>query len=64
MQKTLSDVELSAMNPSHVFGARHARALEDLRASQLQLAQAWAKSENEGVVDFDDGGVEGGGDWW
>ena len=57
MQKTLADVELSAMNPSHVFGASHARALEDLRASQLQLAQAWAKSESEGVGEYDDGGA-------
>ena len=57
MQKTLADVELSAMNPSHVFGASHARALEDLRASQLQLAQAWAKSESEGVGEYGDGGA-------
>lgn len=57
MQKTLADVELSAMNPSHVFGASHAKALEDLRASQLQLAQAWAKSESEGVGEYDDGGT-------
>ena len=60
MQKTLADVELSAMNPSHVFGASHAKALEDLRASQLQLAQAWAKSESEGVGEYDDGGAGGG----
>lgn len=45
MQKTLADVELSAMNTSHVFGAAHAKALEDLRTAQLSLAQAWAKSE-------------------
>lgn len=47
MQKTLADVELSAMNPSHVFGEGHARALEDLRNAQLGLAQAWAKSAQD-----------------
>lgn len=51
MQKTLADVELSAMNSSHVFGATHAKALEDLRAAQLGLAQAWAKSEADEMVD-------------
>ncbi|KAI1614056.1 hypothetical protein EDD37DRAFT_651665 [Exophiala viscosa] len=45
MQKTLADVEVSAMNTSHVFGASHAKALEDLRTAQLSLAQTWAKSE-------------------
>ncbi|KAI9870879.1 MAG: hypothetical protein M1823_008613, partial [Watsoniomyces obsoletus] len=39
MQKTLADVELSAMNPSHVFGEGHAKALEGLRTAQLGLAQ-------------------------
>ena len=53
MQKTLADVELSAMNPSHVFGADHAKALEDLRTAQLGLAQAWAKSEADDIVDRD-----------
>lgn len=51
MQKTLADVELSAINSSHVFGATHAKALEDLRAAQLGLAQAWAKSEADEMVD-------------
>jgi hypothetical protein len=45
MQKTLADVEVSAMNTSHVFGTKHANALEDLRTAQLSLAQTWAKSE-------------------
>ena len=55
MQKTLADVELSAMNTSHVFGSSHAKALEDLRAAQLSLAQAWAKSEADDLQghDFD-----------
>lgn len=51
MQKTLADVELSAMNSSHVFSSDHAKALEDLRAAQLGLAQAWAKSEADEMVD-------------
>jgi len=51
MQKTLADVELSAMSSSHVFSSTHVRALEDLRSAQLGLAQAWAKSETDEVVD-------------
>lgn len=53
MQKTLADVELSAMNTSHVLGASHAKALEDLRTAQLSLAQAWAKSEADELHDHD-----------
>jgi hypothetical protein len=60
MQKTLADVELSAMNPSHVFGSEHAKALEDLRTAQLTLAQAWAKSEAEEITDHEGIDVEGG----
>jgi hypothetical protein len=47
MQKTLADVEISALNTSHVFGSSHLRALEDLRTAQLGLAQTWAKTEAE-----------------
>lgn len=53
MQKTLADVELSAMNTSHVLGASHAKALEDLRTAQLSLAQAWAKSEADELREHD-----------
>jgi len=53
MQKTLADVELSAMNSSHVFGATHAKALEDLRTTQLSLAQAWGKTEADDMGDHD-----------
>jgi hypothetical protein len=49
MQNTLAEVELSAANGAHVFGADHSRALEELRAKQLALAQAWARSETEEV---------------
>ncbi|RAL09332.1 DUF5315 domain-containing protein [Aspergillus homomorphus CBS 101889] len=45
MQSALSEVELSAATGEHVFGERHSEALEDLRAKQLKLAQAWARSE-------------------
>jgi len=53
MQKTLADVELSAMNTSHVFGTSHARALESLRNAQLSLAQVWAKSEADDMDEHD-----------
>ena len=47
MQNTLAEVELSASNGAHVFGTNHSKALEELRAKQLALAQAWARSEME-----------------
>ncbi|KAK5064713.1 hypothetical protein LTR84_000547 [Exophiala bonariae] len=53
MQKTLADVEVSAMNTSHVLGASHAKALEDLRMAQLSLAHAWAKSEADELNNHD-----------
>lgn len=49
MQNTLAEVELSAANESHIFGAGHAKALEELRAAQLELAKAWARSERDEV---------------
>jgi septum formation topological specificity factor MinE len=51
MQNALSEVELSAVTSEHVFGERHSEALEDLRMKQLKLAQAWARSEADEVVD-------------
>lgn len=39
------------MNSSHVFSNTHAKALEDLRSAQLGLAQAWAKSEADEMMD-------------
>ena len=53
MQKTLADVELSAMNTSHVFGTDHLRALEELRTAQLSLAQTWAKTEADELLEHD-----------
>jgi septum formation topological specificity factor MinE len=51
MQGTLEEVELSATNGAHVFGPDHSRALEGLRAAQIQLAQAWARSEADDAVE-------------
>ncbi|KAF1810189.1 hypothetical protein P152DRAFT_440327 [Eremomyces bilateralis CBS 781.70] len=47
LQNTLEEVELCAMNETHIFGPNHAKALDDLRTAQLALAQAWAKGEIE-----------------
>ncbi|KAI0479405.1 hypothetical protein GGR56DRAFT_673329 [Xylariaceae sp. FL0804] len=45
MQATLEEVELSASGGTHVFGPEHDRKLAELRAAQIALAQAWARSE-------------------
>ncbi|PVH94136.1 hypothetical protein DM02DRAFT_540078, partial [Periconia macrospinosa] len=49
MQNTLEEVELSATKGPGmtVFGSEHSRALEALRKAQIDLAQAWARSEAE-----------------
>ncbi|KAI4126950.1 MAG: hypothetical protein LQ338_003472 [Usnochroma carphineum] len=47
MQATLADVEMNAFNSTHVFGAAHSAALDELREAQIQLAQAWARSGTE-----------------
>ena len=51
MQATLAEVELSAARGNHFFGPEHSAALEELRSSQIQLAQAWARSEADETVD-------------
>ncbi|OXV11116.1 hypothetical protein Egran_01128 [Elaphomyces granulatus] len=51
MQNSLAEVELSAVSGEHVFGEEHQKALEDLRMKQLKLAQAWARSEVDEVVE-------------
>lgn len=43
MQARLAEVEVSAFSSTHVFGTAHAQALEDLRAAQIELAQAWGR---------------------
>ncbi|KAH9907796.1 hypothetical protein F4778DRAFT_447348 [Xylariomycetidae sp. FL2044] len=45
MQVTLEEVELSASGGTHVFGPEHDQKLAELRAAQIALAQAWARSE-------------------
>lgn len=54
MQSTLEEVELSAVNGNHVFGPQHSKALEGLRIAQIELAQAWARSEADEAVDATD----------
>ncbi|KAF4983227.1 hypothetical protein FZEAL_1312 [Fusarium zealandicum] len=51
MQATLEDVELSASGGTHVFGPDHDRKLADLRDAQIALAQAWARSEADDVIE-------------
>ncbi|SPO05314.1 uncharacterized protein DNG_08001 [Cephalotrichum gorgonifer] len=58
MQATLEEVELSASGGTHVFGPDHDRKLAGLRAAQITLAQAWARSEADDVIET---GIEGGG---
>ena len=47
MQHTLEEVELNAESGRSAFTPDHARALEELRKAQIELAQAWARSEAE-----------------
>lgn len=51
MQATLEEVELSASGGNHVFGPGHDRKLADLRAAQIALAQAWARSEADDAIE-------------
>lgn len=50
MQATLEEVELSASGGTRVFGPDHDRKLGDLRAAQIALAQAWARSEADDAI--------------
>lgn len=47
----LANLEGLSEDETSVFGAAHAKALEDLRTAQVQLAQAWMRSECEDVLD-------------
>ncbi|KAI1400734.1 hypothetical protein F4819DRAFT_360416 [Hypoxylon fuscum] len=51
MQATLEEVELSASGGTHVFGPEHDRKLTELRAAQIKLAQAWARSEADDATE-------------
>ena len=57
MQATLAEVEISALSSTHVFGAAHNAALEELREAQIGLAVAWGRGEadEEGEVESEDG---------
>lgn len=47
MQSTLADVELTAQSSTHVFGASHAAALDELRRAQVELARAWGRGSDD-----------------
>ncbi|KAK7416580.1 hypothetical protein QQZ08_011943 [Neonectria magnoliae] len=51
MQATLEEVELSASGGTRVFGQGHDLKLADLRAAQIALAQAWARSEADDAIE-------------
>lgn len=51
MQATLEEVELSASGGTHIFGPEHDRKLAELRAAQIALAQAWARSEADDAIE-------------
>jgi hypothetical protein len=72
MQATLEAVELSgaattsaattATSSARVFGPDHERKLDELRAAQIALAQAWARSEADDAIETTGAGAgEGGG---
>ncbi len=50
MQATLAEVELSAFSGTHVFGAAHSAALDELREAQIALAKAWGRGEDGAEV--------------
>lgn len=43
MQSSLGEVELTAQAATHVFGEKHAAALDELRRAQVELARAWGR---------------------
>jgi len=47
MQSTLNEVELTAQSSTHVFGASHAAALDELRNAQVELARAWGRGNDQ-----------------
>ena len=47
MQSTLNEIELTAQSSTHVFGASHAAALDDLRKAQVELARAWGRGNED-----------------
>lgn len=56
MQATLAEVELQgAFSSTHVFGEKHAAALEGLRVAQVELARAWGRGEEVEEVEEEEG---------
>lgn len=51
MQNTLAEVEANAVSGDYAFGLDHSKTVENLRAKQLALAQAWARNEADEVVE-------------
>ena len=47
MQNTLNEVELTAQSSTQVFGETHAKALDDLRRAQIELARAWGRGDQD-----------------
>lgn len=61
MQATLAEVELQgAFSSTHVFGEKHAAALEGLRVAQVELARAWGRGEEVEEVEEEEGGKDEG----
>lgn len=54
MQSTLNEVELTAQSSTHVFGASHAAALDELRKAQIDLAKAWGRGNDKANASGDD----------
>ncbi|KAK4228406.1 hypothetical protein QBC38DRAFT_475197 [Podospora fimiseda] len=51
MQTTLEEVDLTASGGTRVFGPDHEKKLDELRAAQIALAQAWARSEADEAIE-------------
>lgn len=51
MQLTLEEVEFSASEGTRVFSPDHEKKLDELRAAQIALAQAWARSEADEAIE-------------
>ncbi|KAK3997139.1 hypothetical protein QBC44DRAFT_316358 [Cladorrhinum sp. PSN332] len=51
MQATLELVDLSASGGTRVFMPDHEKKLDELRAAQIALAQAWARSEADEAIE-------------
>lgn len=58
MQSTLNEVEMTAQSSTHVFGEQHAKALDDLRRAQVELARAWGRGNQDQPGEEDPTAVE------